>query len=307
MFDQVRLDPKDCWMKCFYFWKNNNLSEDLELNQIMTQMFGAKPSPGACNYALKQTAHDNEHLFAEEVIFAILWAFYMDDLLSSYKNTKTAIRVITGLIDLCKKGGFRLCKITSNCAEVLKAVPETERAVEPDQSFIEHSLGVKFDLQSDELFFQLSHLQERPDPVTPRQCLSLLSSPFDPACFIHACSLKARKSLQLILAKGYGWDEPVEESLLKVIWQWKSKIHFIDKLRFKRCFKKDFGVDPIQIDGHTFVDASELGLGGISYVRFSYPNGFLVSFIAAKSLVTPFKPLTMPRLELNAAILGIRL
>ena len=307
MFDQVRLDPKDCWMKCFYFWKNNDLSQDLELNQLMTQMFGSKPSPGACNFALKQTAHDNEHLYPEEIIFAIIWSFYMDDHLSSHPDPATAIRIITKLMELCRKGGFRLCKISSNHPEVLKAIPESERAVEPDQTFIEHSLGVKFDLQSDQFFFSLTHLQDRPNPTTPRQCLSILSSPFDPLCLIHPCSLKARKSLQLILAKGYGWDEKIEEKLLTVIWAWKDKLHFIDSLRFSRCFKKDFGAEPLQIDSHNFVDASELGLGCCSYLRFTYPNGFHVVFVAAKSLVTPFKPQTMPRLELTSARTGVRL
>jgi hypothetical protein len=51
-----------------------------------------------------------------------------------------------------------------------------------------------------------------------------------------------------------------------------------------------------------------MGFGAVSYVRFVYPDGSAdVKFIISKSRVAPLKFMTIPRLELNAAVLAARL
>ena len=58
----------------------------------------------------------------------------------------------------------------------------------------------------------------------------------------------------------------------------------------------------------TFADASTETFGACSYVRWKLEDGyFAVRFIAAKSRVAPLKQLTIPRLELQGAVLGTRL
>ena len=58
----------------------------------------------------------------------------------------------------------------------------------------------------------------------------------------------------------------------------------------------------------TFVDASTEAFGACSYVRWKLEDGhFAVRFIAAKSRVAPLKQLTIPRLELQGAVLVTRL
>ena len=57
-----------------------------------------------------------------------------------------------------------------------------------------------------------------------------------------------------------------------------------------------------------FSDASRKAFGACTYVRWSVANGNYESrFIAAKSRVAPLKELTIPRLELQAAVLASRL
>ena len=55
-------------------------------------------------------------------------------------------------------------------------------------------------------------------------------------------------------------------------------------------------------------EASQLAYAAVSYVRHEYEDGEItVRFIAAKAKVAPTKVTSIPRLELMAAVLGLRL
>lgn len=57
-----------------------------------------------------------------------------------------------------------------------------------------------------------------------------------------------------------------------------------------------------------FGDASEKAFCAVAYFRFEHPGGARqCAFVAAKTRVAPVKPLSIPRLELQAAVLSVRL
>ena len=60
--------------------------------------------------------------------------------------------------------------------------------------------------------------------------------------------------------------------------------------------------------GVTFVDTSKAAHCAVSYLRTEYEDDRVsCRLIAAKSKVAPLDPTTIPRLELMAAVLGLRL
>ena len=57
---------------------------------------------------------------------------------------------------------------------------------------------------------------------------------------------------------------------------------------------------------HHFSDASQIGYGECSYIRFVDTTGKVYcSLIVGKSRVSPLKPITVPRLELTAATVAV--
>ena len=56
-----------------------------------------------------------------------------------------------------------------------------------------------------------------------------------------------------------------------------------------------------------FSDASQLAYGAVAYIRTSSNNKVSCSFLISKAKVAPIKQLSIPKMELQAAVLGTRL
>ena len=80
----------------------------------------------------------------------------------------------------------------------------------------------------------------------------------------------------------------------------------LNGVRFDRCLTPPNAIgQPVLC---VFSDASEDAFGACAYARWQLSTGgFDARFIAAKSRVAPLKKLTIPRLELQGAVLASRL
>lgn len=65
--------------------------------------------------------------------------------------------------------------------------------------------------------------------------------------------------------------------------------------------------EAITVELHHFCDTSELGHGIVSYLRYIDSMGRIhMAFVLGKSRLAPLKQMTIPRLELAAATLAVR-
>lgn len=80
----------------------------------------------------------------------------------------------------------------------------------------------------------------------------------------------------------------------------------MSEFKTRRCIKpKDFG-HPTLVQLHHFSDASEEGYGTVSYVRLENSRRDIhVAFLIEKARVTPLRWVTIPCLELTAAVLAV--
>ena len=118
--------------------------------------------------------------------------------------------------------------------------------------------------------------------------------------------LEARKILQRLWKLNLGWDDLIPEDLQSLWNEWKCKLAVLSQVQVPRCHVTDSTV--VDISLHLFSDASEDGYGMCSYLRFVYAGGTVrCSFLFGRSRSSPVRPISIPRLELQAVTLSVKM
>ena len=309
MFYQVRVIDSDTEALRFLWWPDT-LDDRPHEYKMLVHIFGAKSSPCCANTALRATAQDNEKDYDPEVIQSVRRNFYVDDVLKSVSTTEQAIKVATGLTKLLSKGGFRLTKFTSNSRDVLMSMPPEERSnpkldMDLDKLPIERALGVYWDAQLDVFKFKVVHKQK---PPTKRGILSVVSSLFDPLGFLAPFVLTMKILLQDLWRNKFLWDEELPEPYLSRWRNWVQSLPQVVTISIPRCYKSTELGTSTSLQLHHFSDASICGYSAVSYLRMTDEQGKIhCAFVMGKTRNVPMKEWSIPRLELQAAVLATRL
>jgi hypothetical protein len=311
MFYQFKVDPGHRDFLRFLWWEKGDLSKEPIEYRMTVHLFGAVSSPGCANFGLKRAADDGEVEFGKAASDFVHSDFYVDDGLASVPSVEEAIQLVSKTQQLCAKHGLRLHKFASNSPDVLESIAPEDRVKSLQNmeltfgdNIIERTLGVEWCIELDCFRFKID-LKER--PLTRRGILSAVSAVYDPLGFIAPVILVGKQILQDICRDHLDWDAPLPESIIKRWEQWRKGLMHLELMKIDRCFKpNDFGeVKSVQL--HHFSDASTVGYGQCSYIRLTNAAGSIhCSLVMGKAKVTPVKQITIPRLELSAAILLVR-
>lgn len=312
MFHQVRVSDKDVDFLRFLWWPQGDTTKTTVEYRMKVHLFGAASSPSCANYALRKTADDNSTQFPPEVVSTVKHNFYVDDCLKAMASEEEAIQMVTDLTALCCKGGFNLSKWISNSRTVLASIPEESRTTDTkgldldnDHLPVERALGLQWCVETDEFIF---HTALRKRPSTRRGILSVVSSLYDPLGFLSPFCLPAKLLLQELCRSNITWDEPIPQSFSQQWSDWLLDLKKVAKFRVNRCIKpSDFGKS-FTAQLHHFADASQDGYGTVSYLRLENSEKKVhVAFIQGKARVAPLKQTTIPRMELIAGVLAVRM
>ncbi len=136
-----------------------------------------------------------------------------------------------------------------------------------------------------------------------------MSSVYDPLGLICPVVLTGKQILQELVRDGEGWDEPVGDSIRARWERWILDLKELARLQIPRCYRNPGG-SPVEATAelHCFSDASNKGYGQCSYLRLRERDGTTSSaLVMAKARVAPSKPITVPRLELAAAVVSVKI
>jgi hypothetical protein len=311
MFHQFHVNAEHRNYLRFLWWENGDVSKEPKEYRMTVHLFGATSSPGCANYGLKAIADDNKEEFGEEVVNFVKRDFYVDDGLKSLKSVQEAVSVIQKTKDMLSRGGLKLHKFVSNSKDVLATISPDDRAsnlkdldFNDDAPPIERTLGTQWCIESDS--FKLRVILQL-KPCTRRGILSTISSIYDPLGFAAPFLLTGRQILQDLCRDKAEWDDPVPEKVRERWEKFRSDLLTLDKLKIPRCLTPTGFENVTSVEIHHFSDASTTGYGQCSYIRLVNADQKVhCAFIMGKSRVAPLKHITIPRLELSAALVAVK-
>ncbi|XP_058817486.1 uncharacterized protein LOC131680793 [Topomyia yanbarensis] len=306
MYRQILVHPDDQPLQRI-FWRFDP-SEELTEYQLSTVTYGLAPSSFLAIRTLYSLADDYERDFPAAAV-AIKKGFYVDDFLHGAPSVESAIQLRDEMCELLHKGGFRLRKWCSNFKEVLQDIPpelrttQSELQLDPDESI--KTLGILWEPALDVFRLVVNVKQTGEGPTTKRNILSTIAQLYDPLGIISPVTITAKILMQQLWLLPLGWDEEVPSNL-KLKWeQYTSQLSSLSAFSINR-----FVLTPhhTNVELHIFADASEVAYGACVYVRSWTTGGAVtVTLLVAKARVAPLQRITIPRLELCAAVVAARL
>ena len=309
MFYNFEVHEEHRNMLRFLWWPGGDVSRTPAEYRLTVHLFGAASSPGCANYGLKYLARCHEETFPQGATF-LKKNLYMDDGLCSLSTKEEAMDLVRQATEICRKGNIRLHKFLSNSKEVLESIHPSERAaavaeidLEMESLPIERTLGVKWDIQQDCFIFKVA-LKDKPN--TRRGILSSVMSVYDPNGFVSPVILEGKKILQSLCQQKKSWDEPVEGEVSERWEKWKKNLYELEMIKIPRCIRPDCEVEKYEL--HHFSDASMQGYGQCSYVRMCCKDESIsCALLMSKARVAPSKVVSIPRLELTAATMSVKI
>jgi len=314
MFHRVKIRKEDIHSQRFLDRGLDRINPPKEF--VMEAMtFGATCSPSSAQYVKNRNAEEFRSQFPGAAD-AIIQNHYVDDYLDSQPDWNQASQRILQVIDIHARGGFQINNWIASDPTLLDKIPAELKAEAKALTFspenTERVLGLYWDQTSD-CFTFISHFvtvseailsgEKRP---TKQEVLSLLMSIFDPMGFICHFTIKAKILLQDTWRTGIGWMDELPTQLMNKWIAWIQELKLLTTVQIPRCYEVDvLQAEDIQL--HLFVDASQQAFSSVGYFRFQFTSHITVALVMARSRVAPLRPMSIPKLELQAAVMGSRL
>ncbi|XP_004206218.2 uncharacterized protein LOC100204112 [Hydra vulgaris] len=200
-------------------------------------------------------------------------------------------------------------KWLSNSVEVLKITPENDRAehinLDSGELPAMKTLGVVWKAKPD-LFSFHSVTTEENTVYTKRVLLKKIATLFDQLGFLAPYIIRIKIIMQELWIDEIEWDDAVPDWIANNVDQWFQELNDLPKINIPRCLQTTSTVTNRSI--HVFTDASCKAYGAVAYQQCLYDTGEVTSvIIMSKARVSPLQSISIPRLELLGAVLGLRL
>ncbi|XP_011884052.1 PREDICTED: uncharacterized protein LOC105571188 [Vollenhovia emeryi] len=299
MYRQIVVEPSHARYQRI-LWREDQSSE-VQTYELATVTYGTTPASYLATRCLKHLAESNRDTYPMGSV-CVERDFYVDDLLSGADSLSEAIRARDETISLLRSGCFELSKWASNSPELLKNIHDQNNStVIINRESDSRILGMHWNQSLDEFHFSYIPDQEH-KILSKRVILSEVSRLFDPLGLLGPAVVLSKLLLQDLWHSGIHWDESVSPEISERWKKLKSQFEDFNQLQIPRCVK--FSAEPRSIQMHGFCDASQRAFGACVYIRTQIGHeNFRCELLVSRSRVAPLKAVSLPRLELSAALL----
>ena len=293
-FLHVKLHPDDRNFTRFLWTPPSENSDKFATYRFTVVPFGSSSSPFMLAAVLDLRLSKVGTPVAEDMKENM----YVDNILSGC-NTEDELQVYyKESRDLMNQANFNLRSWSSN-SRSLQAITARDKTSDPNPTI--GLLGLRWNTTTDTLSLAPRQLSPANTFVTKRDVLQTSSQIFDPLGFVTPVSVRAKILLQEIWQTKFTWDEPLSE---KITDNWLSILPDLMQLP-QFIIPRTYLSTPITSNCHlyAFSDASTKAYGAVVYICQNQE----ISLVMSKCCVAPIKTVTLPRLELMAAVMATRL
>ena len=324
MYRQIALDgpSKDFHRIC---WRDKP-EEPIKVYRMTRVTYGVTSSS---YHAIRTLQDASEFCKFPDTARAIRQDFYVDDLLGGADTEAGAMALREDMVQALAKRQLPIRKWCSNSDSVLRQIPEADRetatvVVAPDDYGVK-TLGVGWSMAEDCFVFLVPDaLKTHPIldtpgvPLTRRKLLSGIATVFDPLGWISPLTVRMKILFQRSWDVTKDWNDLLPPDTCEAFRQWIQDLVKTEFLLIPRRVVKGNLVNHPFYELHLFCDASEQAMAACVYVvsktgnnsgppqweDLDRPGAYL---LCAKTKLAPRKTLSVPRLELGAMLLGVKL
>lgn len=302
MYRQIWIDPDDTHFQRI-LWQSAD-STEIKSYHLKTVTFGVASAPFLAIRTLFQIGIDIQHSFPH-LTEKIQNQFYVDDYLDSFASKNEAKETVNQITEIMNQYGMKLRKWKSNNNTLLDTIPPKDKEESTDHSSTFKTLGIQWQPATDQFIFLPSPLNNS-KCWTKRTILSDISKLFDPLGWLAPCVILAKMFMQNLWRLPITWDDELPKSVVNEWLKIRSQFTTTCSVKIPRWMGLSKDIKHISLQG--FSDASEKSCACVVYVRIEHLNETIIcNLIAAKTKVAPIKQISLPRLELNAAVLLAKL
>ncbi|CAG9137084.1 unnamed protein product [Plutella xylostella] len=304
MFRNIRVIPEHTSLQNI-LWRDSP-DETIKCIRLDRVSYGLKSSSYLATRCLKELAMHNERELPL-ASFILNNCTYVDDVLFSNSDLDLIVEAKSQLQQLLKKGSFKLHKWSANDSRILEDIPSTERHFDElefqnDNCSIK-TLGLQLIVHQDK-FKIVSPESCDADNITKREILAYIGKFYDPMGFVGPIVVQAKSIMQKLWSSKSDWDSTPDDNIKSEWTEFLSSLAKMDPIYINRNVQFSDS-DTVELIG--FSDASSsTAYGCCVYLRVTDNEGKVhMHLLCSKSRINPLqnKNLTVPRLELNAALL----
>ncbi|XP_053691446.1 uncharacterized protein LOC128739963 [Sabethes cyaneus] len=295
-------------------------SPELPMSTMVSDVaiFGAACSPAHSQYVKNLNAIEQEAELPRGAA-AVKTRHYVDDYVDSFDTAVEAFAVAKEVIEVHKRAGFHIRNWMSSDRSVLDKLGEesqkSSKAMLPEQDIgFERVLGMAWIPEKDVFTFSLKFCEKvrillDGDTIpTKREMLRLVMSIYDPLGLVASFVVHGKILIQDVWRSATDWDSNIPLEIATRWFEWLAVLRNMTGLRIPRCYFPGYDPESFKsLELHIFVDASAQAFAAVAYFRIIDRGQVRVSLVSSKTKVAPLRGVSIPRLELMAALLGARL
>ncbi|XP_060559098.1 uncharacterized protein LOC132719352 [Ruditapes philippinarum] len=274
-----------------------NPKSQLVTYRFRVVLFGATCSPFILNATLLKHMTLNASNPAANIITRDL---YVDNVISNFQQEQDLLTYFRYARALMSEAGFNLRSWTSNSSKLCE-LAVAEKVLDKDK--VVKVLGMLWDPDNDEMSF-VQRTIVNSERTTKRSILKQTSKLYDPLGLLSPVTVRAKLLVQELWKKKFDWDTPLPVDIINTWADLSIDLNSVIQTKFQRPYfpTTENTANSADFNLHVFVDASARAYGAVAYLT----SGHTSTLVFAKNRVAPVKEITLPRLELMAALIGAR-